>query len=97
VDRVKAGPGKDCRYGLGQAGAVGEHPQCGHPDHAYHAVAVSRDAKIRGPSGKLLHVGSASTLEITVDVAITIFSCGAGTFAFLDLTKRSQDRSLVNV
>ncbi|WP_223160757.1 hypothetical protein, partial [Salinispora cortesiana] len=60
-------------------------------------VTVSRDAQALRPSGKLTHVGSASSQEILVDVAITIFPCLAGTFAFPDLTKPLQDHHLVNV
>ena len=72
-------------------------PQRGHPDHAHHAVAVGGDPQVRGPSGKLTHVGSASSQEILVGVAITIFPCVAGTFAYPDLTKQSRDQTLVNV
>jgi hypothetical protein len=97
VDGPEAWPSKDLRHGLGQAGAVGEHPQRGHSDHADHAVAVGADAKTVGPSGKLMHVGSASELGKLVDIAITIFSYVAGTFTHVDLTKRSQHHRLVNV
>ena len=62
-----------------------------------HAVTVGADAKICRPSGNLMHFGSASSQEITVDVVITIFPCVAGTFVYPDLTKRSQDHDLVNV
>jgi hypothetical protein len=97
MDRPEPRPGKDRRYRLGQAGAVGEYPQRGHPDHADYAVAVGADAEICGPSGKLMHVESASSQETMTDVAITIFPCAAGTFAYPELTKRSQGRSPVNV
>jgi hypothetical protein len=41
---MKSRPGKDCRHGLGEAGAVGEHPQRGHTHQAHHTVAVGADA-----------------------------------------------------
>ena len=80
----------------GKARTVGQHPQAGHPDHRHDILAVGGDTQVLGPSGKLTHVGGASAQEKMTDVAITIFPCTAGTFAYPDLTKRSQDHTSVN-
>jgi hypothetical protein len=82
MHRHEPRPGQHRRDAVGETGAICEDPQAHHPDHAHYPRAVGGDPQILRPSGKLTHLGGASSQAKMTDVAITIFPCVAGTSVF---------------